>query len=127
MSEKLREAAQQALTAMDYMLHYGEWYQARERAEALRAALAEPKQEPVAWMDIAKDGTRLSVRQWSDRNSEEVPLYTAPPQRDALLEALRYIADHDLRDVDLSICGHIAHAFIGKAREAIKAIEGEKE
>lgn len=48
-------------------------------------------------------------------------------QRDASYEALRYIADHDLRDVDLSICGHIAHALVGKARDAIKAIEGEKE
>ena len=38
----LREAAQQALAAMDYMLNNGEWYQAQERAEALRAALAEP-------------------------------------------------------------------------------------
>ncbi len=47
---------------------------------------AEPKpvQEPVAWMDIAEDGTRLSVRQWSDGNNEEVPLYAAPPQRPPL-------------------------------------------
>ena len=44
----LRTAAQQALAAMDYMLNNGEWYQAQERAEALRAALAEPVQEPVA-------------------------------------------------------------------------------
>ena len=43
---KLREAAQQALEAMDYMLRNGEWYQAHERADALRAALAEPVQEP---------------------------------------------------------------------------------
>jgi hypothetical protein len=35
----LREAAQQALQAMDYMLNNGEWYQAQERADALRAAL----------------------------------------------------------------------------------------
>jgi len=42
----LREAAQQALQAMDYMLNNGEWYQAQERADALRAALAEPVQNP---------------------------------------------------------------------------------
>jgi hypothetical protein len=41
MSKALREAAQQALAAMDYMLNNGEWYQAQERADALRAALAE--------------------------------------------------------------------------------------
>ena len=43
--------------------------------------------------------------------------------RDALLEALRFIADHDLRGADLTACGHIAHAFVGRARDAIKAAE----
>ena len=41
----LREAAQQALMAMDYMLNHGEWYQAQERADALRAALAENERD----------------------------------------------------------------------------------
>ena len=40
-----------------------------------------------------------------------------------MLEALRFIADHDLRGADLTVCGHIAHALIGKARDAIKAAE----
>ena len=44
-------------------------------------------------------------------------------QRNALLEALRHIADHDLRGADLVVCGHIAHGLIGRARDAIKAIE----
>lgn len=44
-------------------------------------------------------------------------------QRDALLEALRFIANHDLRGADLTVCGHIAHGLIGKARDAIKAAE----
>ncbi len=44
----LREAAQQALEAMDYMLNNGEWYQAQERADALRAALAEPEYDDPA-------------------------------------------------------------------------------
>ena len=48
-------------------------------------------------------------------------------QRDALLETLRFIADHDLRGADLIVAGHIAHSFIGKARAAIKAVEGEQE
>ena len=42
MTDKLRAAAQAALSAMDYMLRNGEWYCAEERANALRAALAEP-------------------------------------------------------------------------------------
>jgi len=47
MSDKLRAAAQAALSAMDYMLRNGEWYCAEERANALRAALAEPEQEYI--------------------------------------------------------------------------------
>jgi hypothetical protein len=37
--------------------------------------------EPVAWMDIDSEGNRLNVRQWSDGNSQEVPLYMALPQQ----------------------------------------------
>jgi len=44
----LREAAQAALASMDQMLNMGEWYQAQERADALRAALAQPVPEPMS-------------------------------------------------------------------------------
>ncbi len=43
-----------------------EWYD--ERIEALRARLAQPEPEPVAWMHDSHVGFN-------------VPLYTAPPQR----------------------------------------------
>lgn len=41
-----------------------------------------------------------------------------------MLEALRFIADHDLRGADLTACGHIAHGLVGRARDAIKSVEG---
>ena len=53
----LEKAAKDVLQLVDYMLRNGEWYQAQERADALRAALAQPdqrkalaqqEQEPVA-------------------------------------------------------------------------------
>ncbi len=44
-----------------------EWYD--ERIEALRARLAQPEPEPVAWMHDSHVGFN-------------VPLYTAPPQRE---------------------------------------------
>ena len=47
-------------------------------------------------------------------------------QRDALLEALKWIADHDLVDTDLMIAGHMAHGFIGRARSAVSAFGGDK-
>jgi len=64
----LREAAQAALASMDQMLNMGEWYQAQERADALRAALAQ-KQEPVAWQAVGG-----SI--WGHKTSEDDrPLY----------------------------------------------------
>ena len=41
----LRKAAEVALAAMDYMLNNGEWYQAQDRADALRAALAQEQSD----------------------------------------------------------------------------------
>ena len=42
--EPLEKAAKDVLQLVDYMLRNGEWYQAQERADALRAALAQPDQ-----------------------------------------------------------------------------------
>lgn len=58
----LEKAAKDVLQLVDYMLRNGEWYQAQERADALRAALAQPdqrkaleQQEPVAYTgDVAR-------------------------------------------------------------------------
>jgi hypothetical protein len=56
---------------------------ANKAFEALRAALAEPVQEPVAW--LRKNGFRfLGVAEPQD--DSELPLYTAPPQRKPLTE-----------------------------------------
>lgn len=76
----------------------------------------------------AVQAKREAQRQkWESKWNAEVAQMTETKRRldayEPMLEALRYIADHDLRDVDLTICGHIAHALIGKARDAIKAIE----
>jgi hypothetical protein len=90
----LREAAQQALESLekiaDWHGAYGPFPEnnvawrgmavvtARESVIALRAALAQQEQEPVApyaWMAVG--GTI-----WRRKTSEDdVPLYTAPPRR----------------------------------------------
>jgi hypothetical protein len=45
-------------------------------------ALAQPEQEPVAWMDIDEKGSASGLRYWSEPdNRHEVALYTTPPQR----------------------------------------------
>ena len=48
----------------------------------LKEALAQPEQEPVAWMDIDEKGAAYGLRFWHEpENRHEVPLYTTPPQR----------------------------------------------
>jgi hypothetical protein len=47
----------------------------------LRAVLAQPAQEPVAWIDIDDKGNRSNLKAYSDENYDEKPLYTASPQR----------------------------------------------
>jgi hypothetical protein len=76
----LRTAAQQALEALEDLLV---WHSKNSRAiiaiDALKAALAEPVQEPVCWYDPT-DFTRTTNRQ---TEKEYAPLYAVPPQRPA--------------------------------------------
>jgi hypothetical protein len=85
----LREAAQQALQAMDYMLNNGEWYQAQERADALRAALEPPQAEPLAWRYQAQ-GRWLYVDKnpnlWQDKPDGEIQSLHAQQTTDCLIE-----------------------------------------
>ena len=46
--------------------------------KAIEEALAQPEQEPVAWMD--KDGDVLSASVVSGKGLRNIPLYTTPPQ-----------------------------------------------
>ena len=97
-----RELMQQALDALidaadsqswemqQNIDQHGEWYRrsvylkqatakSQEAIEALRARLAQPEQEPVAWMYNGN----LHIFDPSDWAEEPVrPLYTAPPQRE---------------------------------------------
>ena len=85
----LREAAQQALDEAVKLAEkhgaavggnpvYGQppfFVFSAEQLLALKAALAEPEQEPVAWKD--KTYGNLHHQDFGD----SIPLYTAPPQR----------------------------------------------
>jgi hypothetical protein len=93
MTDTLREAAQMALDALEYaeQNHGGDdcYFDA---IEALRAALAQPEQEPVAWVYQHKDtGLTMCVlvqqvesgfEKNNPRWQKSTPLYTAPPQRE---------------------------------------------
>lgn len=81
----LREAAQQALEVLEdvpYMSNKDDYARLEQVITALRAALAEPVQEPVAWMD--SDGFPWSKEGREMRSTPDTytPLYTHPaPQR----------------------------------------------
>jgi hypothetical protein len=86
----LREAAQQALEAWEHINKYGfvlaDYEGPMEQAiTALKAALEQPEQEPVAWMVTDKDGRHFIFRINKPVISEGetlAPLYTTPPRRE---------------------------------------------
>ena len=49
--------------------------------EALRARLAQPEPEPVAWHEPGAYGNVTVHEKWANENGW-LPLYTAPPQRE---------------------------------------------
>lgn len=76
--EPEREALKLALEFVE-SVHAGEWGSATNRDElvaAIKAALAQPAQEPVAWWNDMSGVIDLNV---SGRGK---PLYTTPPQRE---------------------------------------------
>ena len=88
----LREAAQQALEALEMLAQPTKTnsetprYKAHKAAiTALRAALKQQEQEPVAWMITTKDGRHFIFRMNKPATSDGetlTPLYTAPPRRE---------------------------------------------
>lgn len=87
----LRQAAQQALEALEYTgMDVGKFNRVNAACAALRAALAAPEQEPVAWAFRYDDGS------WHDPSVTKhsrgmLPLYScaATPQRKPLSEAMK--------------------------------------
>lgn len=102
MSE-LRKAAQQALEDGEIYDHFGARW-GEKRIEALRAALAQPEQEPVAWMQTENFIDPAGL--WDERKTlnfegDGMPLYTAPPQRKPLtdqeiIEAIKHISHNEM-------------------------------
>lgn len=88
MTNRLREAARQALGWIDKWWATGSLNGVSDLRDQLRAALAEPAPEPVAWMyrhesEPPGDG-RVTTLRWGFVTREwiETPLYTHPPRRE---------------------------------------------
>ena len=115
----LREAAQQALEALRlYKVCYGTSPAEEATLTALRAALAEPVQEPVAWMDREGDLYKMpEIEGWAPPHTM---LYTAPPQRKPLTEeeialiSVECAASHQHDDVYFARVIERAHGIGGQ-------------
>ena len=80
--DKLREAARQALEALE-TLDCGDSYKTHNAATALREALAEQaEQEPVAWMNEERNTIT-----WNELYPNMTPLYAAPVRTKDLTDA----------------------------------------
>ena len=98
MSNDLKQAAQQALEAL--CLNAGGDAQVQAEAEAigaLRAALEQPEQEPVAWRyQNSMTDTEYLVWNKGTGGRNWTPLYTHPPRRE--WQSLSEEEVEDLRD-----------------------------
>ena len=89
----LRKAAEMALESWEFFfsqahpeivdLMYGDDWAAvaKEKTEALRQALAQSKQEPVAWVLNRELFWPSEYEIISEDGDNAIPLYTAPPKR----------------------------------------------
>jgi hypothetical protein len=105
----LRQAAQQALEALEWNYNTDldnipaceQWAKMlKETMATLRAALAEPEQKPVAWINwSALTGQRRLGWECESEIASQA-LYTAPPQRKPLTDEQIKIIWRDIDDSD---------------------------
>lgn len=79
---------------------------------AIREALVEPEQEPVAWMLMNDTQCHIMATDWKPEDSDgwkTAPLYTAPPARKSL-------TDEEIDNLELPPNG-------GTMRELVRVVE----
>jgi len=82
----LRDAARQALAYMESIGQQDMYPEEWAIAEALRAALEQPEQEPLAWLESPYGSIRMNATmrfQFPPQSLKwKIPLYTHPPRRE---------------------------------------------
>ncbi len=79
---KEREALKLALEALSGQGYY-DTTQQREAITAIKEALAQPEQEPVAWLKVVNDWSCRPVLAIAYPNEPKAkPVYTSPPKRE---------------------------------------------
>jgi hypothetical protein len=129
----LREAAQQALEALHEIAWCNDSRWQTDRAEtvipALRAALAQEEQEPVAWRDPVTDDI-VSVAHRATWETDYglggkgraatyiEPLYTAPPRRE-----WKGLSDTEVLSIHQSLCNTVGSDYRTVARAIEQALK----
>ena len=114
-----REVMQEALEALERADKDDFWREQRDAITALRTALEQPEQEPVAWQyKIVKAGVFVSdqhppdVEVWNDIEWSK-PLYTTPPAAERPWVGL---TDEDMKDPQTHIFDFIYGARWAEAK-----------
>ena len=125
-----REIMQQTLNALEYHTMQTRPISHTDKAiEVLRQALAQPEQEPVAWMVLTQDDKKLML--WGqekppifDAPVKLIPLYTAPPRKEWVGLTDEEINDFDkkLRDNGDYCSLHFAWGISAKLKEKNNAV-----
>jgi hypothetical protein len=77
-----RELLQQALDALISVWNIDKTTKQVETIQAIKARLAQPEPEPVAWLYKQKDGMLVITDDPDYADGTWTPLYTAPPKKE---------------------------------------------
>ena len=139
----MRQALELALEALQFALHVGfpessesqikkgekASQQHRAAITAIKEALAQPEQEPVAWLQIGvgplHEGDVIArttkPKEWNSEWWKFEPLYTTPPQRKPL-------TDEEIMNIaKVSCIGISPHEDTLNFAKVIEAVHGIKE
>jgi hypothetical protein len=113
-----REAMKLALFALDIVkIHYTQSRHINEAIAALKERLAQPEQEPVAWLCTPNEDGLFGLP-LSDKGCKDCfPVYRHPPQRTWV-----DLSDEDIEECftitpDLYLKRHIAQRILDKFKE----------
>jgi len=132
----MRQALELALEALQFALHVGfpessesqikksekASQQHRAAITAIKEALAQPEQEPVATLDDLEQEIYENTRQFVSRDIMEWMLkryYTTPPQRKPLM-------DEEIAEIYVNTSGIDFYLLFARAIEAAHGIKGER-
>jgi hypothetical protein len=121
-----KEALKLALDALETADEAEFWNKQKEAITAIREALAQPAQEPVAWGFRSGDGAIydcISPEAHADCEGEyTVPLYTAPPAAQPKQDPVA--ADLEVRRLNGPWQRYNVYSSVAVAEDAMKRIEG---